>query len=103
MVLSMNSAAHTHGSENMNHVEFKKAYDCRLFHNDEYVNILDRQSVFIVSHYEEDPRTLLDDGRYMVVWAVTPDGMRTPGYLHGYNRINALIHVHGDNWHKQIR
>jgi len=77
----------------MNHQDFRNRYTCRQYHGDTRTNQWgDATSTVQVTAYEADERTIMDDGQAMVVWAIG-EWSRTPGFLRGYCREDALAMV----------
>ena len=77
----------------MTHQDFHNRYTCRQYHGDTATNQWgDATSTVQVTDYEADERTLMADGQTMVVWAIG-EGSRTPGFLRGYCREDALAMV----------
>lgn len=78
----------------MTHEEFKTNYTCARYHGDFfYAERFDNPRAVTVQaiRYVPDERTLMPDGRYMVVWLHGLEGcLRVPGFLNGYNRNDAL-------------
>ncbi len=78
----------------MTHDEFKTNYTCARYHGDFYYeDSFDNHKVVTVQaiRYVPDERTLMPDGRYMVIWLHgLEDSLRVPGFLNGYNRNDAL-------------
>ena len=79
----------------LNHEAFKADYVCSHYHGDPSYGGAhgNRQTgtVAVVS-YRPDGRTIMGDGRAMVVWAKLAGGHHheTPGFLNGYTRSDAL-------------
>ena len=74
----------------MIHQDFQNRYTCRQYHGETITNQWgDAISTVQVTAYEADKRTIMGDGQAMVVWAVG-EGSRTPGFLRGYCREDAL-------------
>jgi len=80
--------------ELMTHEDFKTNYTCARYHGDTvYGGPHGTKEVGTVQaiRYVPDERTLMPDGRYMVVWLHGLEGsLRVPGFLNGYNRNDAL-------------
>lgn len=78
----------------MTHEDFKTNYTCAQYHGDFYYDLVnDRVSSTTVQaiRYVPDERTLMPDGRYMVVWLHgLRNSLRVAGFLNGYNRNDAL-------------
>ncbi len=78
----------------MNHPTFKANYRCSHYHGDPSYGGPhgDRQTGTVtVEYYYADTRTIMGDGRPMVVWAkIGGAAHTTPGFLNGYTREDAL-------------
>ena len=77
----------------MTHQDFHNRYTCRHYHGDTITDMWGKPTNSVqVTAYKADERTLMDDGQAMVVWAIG-EGSRTPGFLRGYCREDALAMV----------
>jgi len=78
----------------MTHEAFKANYTCSHYHgNPTHSPFGDRQTgTTNVVNYRPDGRTIMADGRAMVVWAKLGGGHHheTPGFLNGHTREDAI-------------
>ena len=78
----------------IDHETFKKNYDSARYHGDPIINHRSGEptgETVVVTYYYQDRRTILPDGRAMVVWVKCFGGACTsPGFLKGYTRQDAL-------------
>jgi len=86
-------------TQQITHSYIKENYTCENYHNDDRFFRLWPWSVkeligkWIVNKYEIDPRTILPDGKPMVIRVQFKDGYNTFAYLNGYTRNDAIEFV----------